>query len=136
MYVFDACVAAKWLLPEALSDKALALVEAMDDVKAPSLVLAEMNNAIWKRLRRAEISATTAKALSARVPGLFTTIVPIETLSSRAAEIMITLTHPIYDCLYLALAEREGLPIVTVDAAFMEAARRLGTVEVRHLADM
>jgi predicted nucleic acid-binding protein len=32
--------------------------------------------------------------------------------------------HPVYDCFYLALADREGATIVTVDQAQFELARR------------
>ncbi len=62
--------------------------------------------------------------------------VPIEELASRAAEIMIELTHPIYDCLYLALAERERAPLITVDKRLIEIGQKLGTVEVVHLRDL
>ena len=30
------------------------------------------------------------------------------------------LSHPVYDCLYLALAEREGTRLITADQPFVE----------------
>jgi predicted nucleic acid-binding protein len=44
----------------------------------------------------------------------------------------IRLKHPIYDCFYLALAERERCALVTADARLI-AAKGLKNVEVRAL---
>jgi predicted nucleic acid-binding protein len=48
-------------------------------------------------------------------------------------ELALLQDHPIYDCFYLALAEREHLPIVTADGRLLAAARKLGTIEARPL---
>ncbi|UKJ74068.1 type II toxin-antitoxin system VapC family toxin [Azospirillum brasilense] len=32
--------------------------------------------------------------------------------------------HPVYDCLYLALARRLGIPVVTADRRFIQLADR------------
>jgi predicted nucleic acid-binding protein len=44
---------------------------------------------------------------------------PIAPLAGRAAEIACTLEHPVYDCLYLACAEREGQVLITADLRFL-----------------
>lgn len=34
-----------------------------------------------------------------------------------------TLNHPVYDCLYIALAARDGAPLVTADGALVRRVR-------------
>jgi predicted nucleic acid-binding protein len=64
----------------------------------------------------------------------FEQIVSIDQLAARALELAVDLRHPIYDCLYLALAERERAPIVSADARLISAARRIGTIEAKPLS--
>jgi predicted nucleic acid-binding protein len=54
---------------------------------------------------------------------------PVRSAASRdllkpALELSLELRHPIYDCLYLALAQRRGLPLVTADERLVSAVRR------------
>jgi len=51
----------------------------------------------------------------------------------RASELTRLLDHPIYDCLYLALAERERLAIVTADGRMLSLGRKFAAVEIRPL---
>ena len=48
-----------------------------------------------------------------------TRFVPARELLLPALDISVELRHPIYDCLYLALADREGEMLVTDDRAFL-----------------
>ena len=64
---------------------------------------------------------------------LFTSLVPMAGLAARAAEIAIALKHPIYDCFYIVLAERERAPLVSVDKKLIAAAKRAKGIEVRAL---
>jgi predicted nucleic acid-binding protein len=50
-------------------------------------------------------------------------ILPDEPDLPAAARLALELAHPIYDCLYLALAKRQNVPLVTADLAFVERAR-------------
>ena len=50
-----------------------------------------------------------------------------------AMALAIRLKHPIYDCFYLALAERERCALVTADARLIAAAKGIRNVEVRAL---
>jgi predicted nucleic acid-binding protein len=45
-------------------------------------------------------------------------------LLARAMEVARLLKHPVYDCVYLALAERERATVVTADARLLQQARR------------
>ena len=133
--VFDGCIAIKWFFDEIDSAEARALGRAYPDTAAPSLIILEIGNAAWKRLNRKELDRAEAIRIGKVAPALFGELVPIEKLQARAFAIMVELTHPIYDCLYLALAERDRVPLITVDQRLIEAGRRLGTVEVCHLRD-
>ena len=44
---------------------------------------------------------------------------------AAALEIASELTHPVYDCLYLALALREEIRVITADRRFFSAASRV-----------
>jgi predicted nucleic acid-binding protein len=130
--VVDASVAAKWVLDEDGSERANAL-RTEGGLIAPSLVAAEIGNALWKAVRRG--LALRADALVAMEAALlpFDALVANEELHIRALELAIDLSHPIYDCFYLALAEREGAPIVSADAKLLGAAKKMKGVEGRKL---
>jgi predicted nucleic acid-binding protein len=133
MIIVDASVAVKWVLPETDSGPAVALREA-GDLIAPSLVIAEIGNALWKSVLRGDVDKSDASAALQIAVGHFERIVPIDQLATRALELAVDLRHPIYDCLYLALAERERAPIVSADAKLLSAANRLQTIEAKPLA--
>jgi predicted nucleic acid-binding protein len=131
--VVDASVATKWVLPEPDADRAGILRAADFDLIAPALIVAEIGNAVWKRARKGELSASDAVHAVATARGIFDVLHPIEDLASRATEIAIMLNHPIYDCFYLALAEREKCAIITADERLLTVSAKLGAVEGRRL---
>lgn len=131
--VVDASVAAKWVVPEPDSGKAEQLLLAKEDRIAPALVIAEVGNAIWKRARGGEMTVADAVYGLQTVVEAYSFLVPLEELAARATELAIELRHPIYDCFYLALAERERAPVVSADARLLEAAKRAKGIEARAL---
>jgi predicted nucleic acid-binding protein len=76
-------------------------------------VVAEVCNAGWKSLRRREIDAAQFDEIVADVARAFVRLVALDRLIRRGATIARELDHPIYDCLYLALAEAEDVAMVT-----------------------
>ena len=64
---------------------------------------------------------------------LFGRLVSPAELAARATEIAVELRHPIYDCFYLALAERERAPLISADQRLIAAGKRMKGVEVRAL---
>lgn len=130
--VVDAGVAAQWVLTESGSARALALRDA-GRLIAPSLIAAEVGNALWKAARRDDIAQQYALDAIRAILLAFDALIPIEELRLRALEFAIALDHPIYDCFYLALAERERAPLVCVDGALLQKARKLKSIEVRAL---
>jgi predicted nucleic acid-binding protein len=130
--VVDASVAVKWVLPEADSDRAAAIRTTDDDLIAPSLAYAEIGSAIWRAVFRGDVPAREAPENLQIAVAHYQRIVPLEEFAERAIELAISLRHPIYDCFYLALAERESAPLVTADEAMIAAARK-AKIKVRRI---
>jgi predicted nucleic acid-binding protein len=51
-------------------------------------------------------------------------LVPLEELVEDATRLAETLDHRVYDCLYLALAVREGTRLITADRQLVRAVRK------------
>lgn len=130
--VVDASVAAQWALSEPGTERAIAL-RSRDDLIAPSLIVAEIANALWKAERRGELKSADALAAMNTILIPFEALIPNEDLRQRALEIAIELDHPIYDCFYLALAERERCAMMTADKRLLAAGKKFKGVEVRAL---
>lgn len=114
--IVDASVAFKWFVPETDSDRALALFDTTEALYAPDLVLTEVSNAMWARFRKVEGDHGPAvKAAAGALPRMLTLLVPVAELLPRAIDLAFDLQHPIYDCIYLALAEREKAALITAD---------------------
>jgi predicted nucleic acid-binding protein len=96
---------------------------------APDLVVAEVCNAGWKSLRRREIDAAQFDEIAADVSRAFVRLVSLDQLIRRATVIARELDHPIYDCLYLALAEAENVAMVTADRRLLAAVRGTALAE-------
>lgn len=127
--VVDASVALKWVVPESLSEHADRLLAGDHDLAAPDLLGTEAANALWKKVLRNELSPRDAReALYLLLHGGLTWHAT-QPLLPRALEIARLARHPIYDCVYLALAERLGAPLVTADASLLKVAgaRRIAT---------
>jgi len=130
--VIDASVAVKWVLPEADSAQAAALRTTDDDLIAPSLAWAEVGSAISKAARRGDVTAGDARESLQIAMAHYHRLLPLDEFAERAIELAIGLGHPIYDCFYLALAERENAPLVTADDAMIAAARK-AKIKVRRI---
>ena len=121
--VVDASVAVKWVLHEIGSDAADALLDN-DGLIAPSIWLAEATHALWRRARMAEI---TAKEASERLSELQNA--PVPSVASQphlhqALKLATEIGHPVYDCVYLALAVHHETHVVTADRRFAARHRR------------
>jgi len=130
--VVDASVAVKWVLPEPDSARATAIRMVDDELIGPSLAWAEIGSAIWKAVRRGDMGARTAREALQIAMAHYHRIDPLDDYAERAIELALSLGHPIYDCFYLALAERENAPLVTADDAMIAAARK-AKIKVRRI---
>ncbi|HEY3778744.1 MAG TPA: type II toxin-antitoxin system VapC family toxin [Rhizomicrobium sp.] len=123
MIVVDSSVAAKWFLEEPGTLEAEALQEHGDSI-APDLIIPEVLNTIWKNVRLKRIVPAQMKLVAAALPSHLAWIVSTRILAGRAAEIAVELDHPVYDCFYIALAEREGCTLVSADQRLQRKIRR------------
>jgi predicted nucleic acid-binding protein len=124
--VIDASVAFKWFVPEPTSDRALAVLDGNATLHAPDLIRIEVANAMWARLRRqGEYRAVVMEAADA-LPRMFDSLVPSAEVLEPAMKLMVELEHPLYDCLYLALAINLRCPVLTADKKFADAATAAG----------
>ncbi|HTQ14360.1 MAG TPA: type II toxin-antitoxin system VapC family toxin [Rhizomicrobium sp.] len=121
--VADASVAAKWYLLEPGRDLARAL-QSSEQVIAPEWILAEVLNIMWKNVRTGIAGADQVALVVQSLPRQFVKLFPVLPLLARAAEICLDLDHPIYDCFYVALAERERCTLVTADRKLYAKTRR------------
>jgi predicted nucleic acid-binding protein len=127
--IIDASVAFKWLVNEQDSHVAISWL-GRDELAAPTLLHAEVANALWKAVRRTEIPGDDETG--AMLLALADLIVPLDErpIMPRALAIGLELDHAVYDCIYLALAEARGEKLLTADAKF---ARKLAGSRYRTL---
>lgn len=130
--VVDASIAVKWVLPEADSERAAAIRTTDDDLIGPSLAYAEIGSAIWRAVLRGDVAAKEAREHLRIAVAHYQRTVPLEELAEKAIELATQLRHPIYDCFYLALAERAHAPLATADEAMIAAARK-AKIKVRRI---
>lgn len=127
MTVVDASVAVKWLLPEAGDAAARSLLSSGERLFGPALIRVEVAAAIARKSRFGEIESRDVEAavdlwFRAIADGVIT-LVPDEADLPRAVKLALALKHPLQDCLYLALAERLGVTLITADEKFAAKTR-------------
>jgi predicted nucleic acid-binding protein len=115
MLVVDASVAVKWFLDEPGDREARTLVEGPEPLIAPQLIVAEVLNAIWRRLIAGEADVRQGPRVASALPKVLAQVHALAPLAARALEIAAELRHPAYDCFYLALAEDQSAKLVTAD---------------------
>jgi predicted nucleic acid-binding protein len=125
--VVDASVALKWVLDEPGSEPATALRD--HELIAPVLWLAEAANALWRRARLGDITADEANSRLSELMNAPVASFPIEPHLDHALRLATDIGHPIYDCLYLALALQHQTYVVTADRRFVSVAN------LPHLSD-
>ncbi len=122
MIVVDASVAVKWVLDEPDSAAAVALRD--EELIAPVLWLAEASNVLWRRVRISEVTADEARGLLSELMDAPVASFAMEPHLDRALQLAAEIGHPIYDCLYLALALHHDTHVVTADQRFAAIASR------------
>jgi predicted nucleic acid-binding protein len=121
-YVVDASVAIKWFVPEPLQDRAQSLLYTEGgQLEAPDFLIAEVANIAWKKAMRREITASQANVIPGETRDALAVCHSSLELIDDALSIALQLRHPIYDCIYLAYAERIGGTLVTADLRLCQA---------------
>ena len=118
-YVIDSSVGFKWAVPEPLSDKALQMradfEQAVHELLAPDVFPIEVGHALTRAERQRRIPVGTALPLLTDVADSLPIYLSSLVLLPRACEISSKSRVGIYDCLYVACAEKEGCEFVTAD---------------------
>ena len=133
-YVVDASVAIKWFVREDLHDQALLLLDDVEALQAPDLIVSELTNIAWKKCIRSEIERAQAQVIATAIRQYIPTLHPSTELTERALEIALALNHPVYDCLYLACAEAVSGILITADKRLQRAVKNTPyDASVQHL---
>ncbi len=120
-FVVDANVAVKWLVVEEDSDVARELATSGHDLHAPRLMASEIANALWRKALAGGMERRAAGVLLASLPDIPVRWSADEFVSADAVRLALALEHPVYDCVYLALAHRIDAKVVTADRRFANA---------------
>ena len=120
--VVDASVAVKWVVPENGSDRARLL--AQTKLEAPDLLSVECANILWKKVRLGHLTRREAADCLRLLLGMPVAVAASRELLDSALRLSLELDHPVYDCLYLALALQRRFPLVTADEKLAKAARK------------
>jgi predicted nucleic acid-binding protein len=118
--VIDASVALKWVLDEPGSNEAAALRD--QQLIAPALWLIEAANALWRITKLGHITPDEAAERLAELRNAPVATLAVEPYLGHALDLATAIGHPVYDCLYLALAVRHHTYVVTADRQFASAA--------------
>lgn len=128
--VLDASVAVRWVVDEAGSDEAAALLERDVAWITPRLLLTEAASALRRKVADKTLApAAAAQSLDALLQAIADGVIRLiddERVIAPALLLAVSLQHKVPDCVYLALAEREGAGIATADDRLARFARSRG----------
>jgi predicted nucleic acid-binding protein len=128
--VIDASVAVKWVIEEEGTKEALALRDRA--LAAPDLLIAECANVLWKKVCRNELSEREALFAAGLLARADIELMAMRPYLEAAVRIAVALDHPADDCIYIVLAEAEGLRFVTADMSLL---RKIGRQASERYAD-
>ena len=113
--VVDASVAVKWLIVEENSSDARGLLDD-EELRGPRLLVSEVANPVWRKVRPDQVDRGSAAQLVATMPDMPVRRHADETICADAIQLAI-----VYDLMYLALAQRLGVRVVTADQRLVNA---------------
>jgi predicted nucleic acid-binding protein len=107
-------------VPEVDSDKALVIRDqarqGLHELLAPDVFAIEVAHALTRAERQGRVSVADGWRLWLAIMADAPTLVDYIPLVPRAYAVSSAARIGVYDCLYLALAEREGCELITADA--------------------
>ncbi len=116
--VTDTSVACKWVVREDDFEKARQLLSEGHELHVPRVLATETANALWSKVRSGILTPGDVSELLEQVLALNLHWATDEDLAVDALRIAISLNHPVYDCVYLALAYQVDGTLVTADTRF------------------
>lgn len=88
-------------------------------------MLSEVANTLWKLQRAAQLTGLDTQQLLADARDLVDRVERDRHLQAEALALACHLGHPVYDCLYLALARREAATLISMDQRLQQLAARV-----------
>jgi predicted nucleic acid-binding protein len=133
--VVDANVAVKFVTEEPGSEAAYEVAIGPEPLIAPDWLLVEAASVMWKKVKRSNLLEIHAEENLAVLPEFFARLFPVIELLADALQLSFRTRHPVYDCLYLALAIREQADLVTADRKFYQAIQDWGNYDRARLLE-
>ena len=128
-FVVDSSVFVKWLVPEAHTEKATALVERLSrreiEAISPDLVSAEVGHALRSYFLAGDLSREECFSATEDFAALAPAVTSSMALMQDAARLALDNMGSFYDGLFVALALRERCPLLTADERMMRAYQRV-----------
>lgn len=131
--VIDASVLLSALFIESTSEAAWAAIDAAGELTAPDLMVAEATAAISRRVRCGELGLARAHEKLQELRDMPIRLTCVTELDKLALSLSCELSHPVYDCFYLASAIERSCELLTFDRQLARRAERAGFGEFVHL---
>ncbi|MBZ0295255.1 MAG: type II toxin-antitoxin system VapC family toxin [Anaerolineae bacterium] len=126
-YIVDASVVVQRFIQDVHTANARALFNLLATAEAnlivPDFCLVECANVLWKQVRFQGMPQSQAENLINDLASLPFTVIPSRDLLKRSLQIGIENQLAVYDSVYIALAEKLNLPLITDDARQAKAAQ-------------
>jgi predicted nucleic acid-binding protein len=126
IFVIDASVAIKWFVDEPDRVYARFWLDSSHTLVAPDLLRVEVANIAWKKQTRGEMTSDQAAETLAALDEVFDWFEPADRHLSAALKMACELSHPVYDCLYLACADALATSVVTADRRLVAVSAKSG----------
>ena len=91
-----------------------------EELLAPDIWRPELLNVLWMAVRNRKLTQETAGQLFQAAGHLVTQTIPSNAIWRSALKHSCTAEHPVYDTFFVALAERENVPLWTFDKKIMK----------------
>ena len=125
MMIIDASVAVHWFADTEFSVPA-GRYRKRADLIGPSFLLIETANVLYKQSRAGKIQPDLCAESISGLGLLLAEIIPDQQLLEHAIRLALEWQHPVYDCLYAALALERREPIATADRKLALLAEKIG----------
>ena len=125
MIVVDSSFALQWVLPEPDSEPAEQLL-GRTDLTAPDILIIEVANVLAKKVRIGDLTLAEAHAGLQIIKDAIPVLVNSVALAASSIALAAELSHPVYDCCFLACAIDLDTKLATRDQPFIYRIVRAG----------
>ncbi len=123
--VLEASAAVRLILGDPAAAAMAEQIREAAVVMAPELMLTEVANTLWKLQRAGHLADLDPQQLLADARDLVDRVEADRHLQAEALALACHHDHPVYDCLYLALARREAATLISLDRRLQQLAERV-----------